>query len=1118
MKKLLLLISYFVVGVSYAQFNLDAPWLKEHSQRKNAKETTYKEFQRAFNAYWLDKDYNAKGSGYKPFKRWEYQYGFYLKADGSLTSKKEIWSAWEQKNALRAVYPDVSNWFSVGPLTHTDTDSWSPGQGRVNAIIVDPNVATTYYAGAPVGGIWKSTNSGVDWTPLSDHLPQIGVSGIAIDYANSDIIYIATGDDDAGDSYSVGVMKSTDGGLTWNSTGLDVTNSPSSMNDIYIHPTNSNILWVATNNGVYKSTNAGTTWTQTQAGNIKDIKLKPGDPNVIYAVSPDTFYKSTDGGDSFVTITSGLPTDAGRLVIDVTPANANYVYVFSVGNGEASVYRSDNSGTTFTTRIASITDFNTAQAWYDMALGVSDTNAEDVYVGCLNVWKSSNGGTSFTQINNWSTTTGPMGSRYTHADIHLLRAFNGNMFCGSDGGIYRSSDDGSTFEDLTSGLAIGQFYRVAVSPQTSANMVGGLQDNGGYAYSNASWKVYYGADGMDTAVSNTNPNLYYGFIQNGGGLYVSTDGGLSISEVIGAPETGNWVTPLKMDTAGNLYAGYTKVYQLVGSTFTEVTTTAFPKIIDYLEIDPSDVNIMYITLDKELYKSTNGGVSFDLIATFGTDITSVTVHSSKSNVLYVTTSGSDGKVYQSIDQGNDFIDITRNLPSEPKFIVKHQGGVNEHNPIYVGTSLGVYRLDDTNIDWQVFSNNLPNVPVRDIEVSSIDNNITIATYGRGVWRSTFPAYNPVTNDVGLLAVDRATSSLDCNDYVPSIIMKNNGATNLTSATINYTVDGTPYVYNWTGNLIPNEYETVTLNAVPSSGVGTHMLDVIITTVGDAYADNNQMSTLFNSNENVSTVRLFEYESATDNFIAIDNGTTGVWSRGIPTGGDLNTASSGTQVYGTNLSGDYPNNAESYLISRCYDLNDFVDPVLKFNMAYEIENNYDVMYMEYSTDGGGSWSTLGSASDPNWYNSNNAGCALCNGGQWTGADTTMKEYSYDLAALATEANIIFRFVFKSDYIYAYEGVVIDDFIIDGTLSLPEFTSEELAIYPNPSQGIFNVNINRSSSKLGLKVYDVLGKVIFTDMLDSFTGEYQLNLNHVATGVYLLDIQGDGKKSTKKLIVN
>ena len=725
----------------FAQFNEDAPWMKKTQETGKNSPQTMQEMVASFNAYWSQHDKDKKGSGYKPFKRWEYQWSNNTHPDGTLATPGELWSAWQTKIASRnatsrassATTAKTSNWLPVGPFSHTNTGSWSSGQGRVNVVYVDPSNANTIYVGAPAGGIWKSTDAGVNWAPLSDNLPQIGVSGIVVAHNNSNVIYIATGDRDASDTYSVGILKSTDGGVTWNTTGLSFANTFTTASDIYMHPTDANTLWVATSAGLYKTTNAGVSWTNVLSGNIKDIKIKPGDPNTIYAVKPSSFHKSTDGGATFTTITSGLPASSGRLVIDVTPANSAYVYVLSSTTGHAfqGLYRSTDSGTTFTKTASTTNIFESTQAWYDLALGVSATDANVVFTGCLNVWKSSDGGASFTKVNNWSS---PSAATYTHADIHFLRFYGNKLYCGSDGGIYVSSNVGTSFTSLTTGLQISQFYKISVSKQTSSKMVGGLQDNGGHGYSNNQWKNYYGADGMDTGVDPTNENKFYGFIQSGGTLYISTTAGDNLSSSVNGPESGNWVTPLAINSTGQVFAGYTKVYRLNGTSWV-ASTTSFASAAENLVIDPSDDNKMYVSDGTKLYKSTDKGVTFALAYTFPTTVKDIRVHSTNSNTIYAVTSGTAGLVYQSTDGGATFTSINNGLPAIAKNVIVHQGQ-NPQNPLYLGTYLGVYYKDDSMSAWEPFDTNLPNVPVTDLEINYIDNNITAATYGRGIWRSS----------------------------------------------------------------------------------------------------------------------------------------------------------------------------------------------------------------------------------------------------------------------------------------------------------------------------------------------------------------------------------------------
>ncbi len=1122
MKRLLLLLSIFSYTLLYAQFNESAPWMQSlnQEQRLSNPDITFQDIVNAFDLYWETRDPNIKGSGFKPFKRWEYFWKNFVKEDGTLPTKLELWNTWlekEQGKLSRSILLDNSNWLAVGPFTHTNTGSWSSGQGRVNSIIVDPNTPTTYYSGAPAGGIWKSTDSGNNWTVLTDDLPQIGVSGIAIDYSNSNIIYIATGDDDAGDSYSVGVFKSTDGGITWNQTGLNPGNSPSRMNDIYIHPTNSNVLWVATNSGVYKSTNAGVNWTNTLSGNIRDIKIKPGDPLTVYAVSSSTFYISTNGGNSFTSSSTGLPASSSRLVIDVTPANSDVVYVLSAttSNGFQGIYKSIDSGLSFSTQATSGTVgdiFESSQAWFDMAFAVSDLDADEIYTGVLNVWKSTNGGTTMTKINNWSS---PTQASYTHADIHLLRFYNGQLFAGTDGGFYKSSDSGSIFTDLTSGMQIGQFYKIAVAKQSSGKMIGGLQDNGGYALNNNSWQNYYGADGMDTAIDPNNSDLYYGFIQQGGNLYISNDAGASSSSSVGGPETGNWVTPLVANKEGEIYAGYSRLYKLCGAF--EAVSPSFGSNIDFLEIDDINSDNIYVAINNSLRKSTDKGITFSSVESFSSNITSIEVHSSNSDVIFVTTSGSsNGKVYKSIDGGLNFSEITGSLPSVTKNIIKHQD-FHSQNPLFLGTSLGVYRYDDTTGDWESFDNGLPNVSVTDLDINYVDSNLTAATYGRGVWQSDIEV-EVLTNELSLESLNGIDTTIACGDLNSiQVEVKNLGTNTINTIQVDYDLDGTPDSFNWNGAL--NSGAT-TLIDIPTLTLttGYHSLNITTTFSNDSYASNNVSNAKFYANEIGSFNSVNDFETLPDELIVFDEGLCGnYWSRGVATGTVLNTF--GNNVYGTELSGNYADNVKSYLFSECYDLSNVTSPTLKFDMAFDLEFDWDIIYVEYTTDGGTNWNVLGTSSDPNWYNSNTlpgSNCLNCPGAQWTGTDVTLQEYSYDLSAFEGQSSLTFRFVFHSDQSVNQEGVILDNLSVEGTLGLEDLSTNSFQIYPNPSNNIFSIDL-RNNNEFEFKVYDITGKVIINKSKVN-RSSYQLNMSSYSAGMYFINITANNQSATRKLLLH
>ena len=1128
-------------AMAFSQYSPSAPWKVDNALAKKEKLTLEEEVA-LFNEYWSTRDKNVKGSGHKPFMRWENYWKNLVNEQGYIISPTQFYEAWQEKNNAkrnkninsRFSLP-TSNWQPVGPLTHTNTGSWSSGQGRVNVVYQDPNNANTLYIGAPAGGIWKSTDAGINWTPLSDYLPQIGVSGIVVDHTNSNVIYIATGDNDGGDSYSVGVLKSTDGGTTWNTTGLTFTTTNRTAGDIIMHPTNNSILFCAASNALYKTTDGGTTWNIVRLGNFAkgSVRFKPNNPSVVYAVTNTAFYKSTNTGNTFTQITSGLPATSSRLRLDVTPANANYVYILShssnepTNNGFQGVYRSVNSGDTFTLRNNTTNVLESNQAYYDFALAVSDTNAEEVYTGCLNIWKSTTGGTNFTKLNNWNA---PTAAAYTHADIHFLKFYNGNFYCGSDGGVYKSTNSGTNFTDLTATAQISQFYRIAVSKQSSANMVGGLQDNGGHAYSAGGWKNYYGADGMDTAVNSNDPSAYYGFIQYGGTLYLSNNAGNSRTGSVSAPaaetgtndDGGNWITPLKANNSGEIFSGYQRLYRLNGSSWVQQSVgTIGSGNIENIEISPVNDDIMYVSNGTSLFLSTDRGINFSLMYDASSTITSVECHSSNSNIVYITTSGASGGVFVSTNAGLNFNDITSGIPNIGKNVIVHQSQ-NTDNPLYVGTSLGVYYKDDTMSSWEPFDTNLPNVSVTDLEININDAKLIAATYGRGIWQTDIPIQVP-NDDVKLVQIQSPVTGINCgNSVIPEVEIQNNGLNPITSVTFDYTIDSTPYTYTWNGNLASSATTVVTLPSV-TIGRGTHIFSVSSSTTNDAFPDNNngEKSFIINDAGTIGVVNTFT--NASDALISYNEGSAGSqWVRVIRSDGS-SMDSAGNSVYSTSASGNYPDNTKSYLVSQCYDLSSVSNPEIRFSLKYDLEENWDIVYVEYSTDFGGNWNVLGT-SGPNWYNSNRTNatsgaandCQNCPGAQWTGLNTVNTSYFYPLTALNAETHIIFRIVFHSDQSVNNAGANVDNFVINGVvLSSDTFELESIAVYPNPSNGIYTISSKNQQIET-IEVYDITGKNILNQNNFKTSNEVMLDLTHASNGIYFMKISTDVGSITKRIV--
>lgn len=1111
-------------GLSFAQYNESAPWMAGTndplgSAKALSPERSLDDMSAAFEDYWKGRDPSKKGSGFKPYKRWENHWRNFLRKDGTLAKPSDFWKAWEaEKEMLKS---EIAQWRSLGPYTTVQ----KYGQGRINTFIIDPNRPNVFYAGAPSGGLWKSVDYGANWIPLSDEIPQIGVSGIVIDPRDSDIIYIATGDDDARDTYSVGVLKSTDGGLTWNKTGLqfELTNAISS--EIYMHPDNSDILWVATNTGFFKTKDAGKTWDYSISINIQDIKLKPGDPDVIYAVSPSKFYKSTDGGDSFKVISSGLPEKSGRFAIDVSPADPEVVYLLSANtdNSFQGVYKSENSGDSFFKTNESKDIFGgSTQAWYDMALTVSPVDADMIFVGVLDIWRSTNGGDSFVQMNRWYD---PGDVAYTHADIHFMRYFNDKLYAGTDGGIYESSDDGNSFTDLTETMNISQYYRIATAARNANRVVGGLQDNGGFAYNNDNWYQYHDGDGMDCVVDPNDENIYYGFSQFGGRLNVTynagnTPGGTIVqapkAETSDSDSGGAWVTPLVANEKGDLFAGYSRLYKLENNIWDPVSPRMFGGDLNYVALAPSNSEVIYVSRSNRIYKSVNGGADFEQLDMGLTSrISSIEISGIDENRVYATTAGVEGKVFLSEDAGLTWNDISANLPTDSKLVVKHQPQ-SPLNDIYVGTSVGVYHKNDNMQEWERYDEGLPNAPVYDMEINVEDETLTVGTYGRGVWQSPIEVQK-LDKDLALLSVN-SNNSVQCSGLTPRITVKNNGTDALSSFKVNYRVDGVPYSYNVDDVIRAGETLEIELPNNPEIEIGQHDLEIEVSANGDLYRTNNALYASFRTNQAGEGRYVNTFGDVNEDvWLTETKGSSrALWERSEATTEKFR--SKFDNVYVTNFDGEYFDMTTAYLISPCYDLSRLENPMLKFDMVFDIEENWDVLYMEYSLDSGENWDILGSADDPNWYNSSfiDGDRPITVGRQWTGTDATPKQYSYDLSALANETTVVFRFVLATDQSVTAEGAAIDNFSIDATavLASDDFEKHSFKLYPNPSSSVFYIS-RQGAEDMQVSVYDVTGRLVYEERNITKT-VYGLDMTGVKSGLYFLKVR-EGRKQLATTIL-
>ena len=771
-------------------------WLESiNRDQLNRGELNLFEIQKSFNDYWAPKNvkegyYDADGEklkayGWKQFKRWEWFWENRVdpeSGDFPKTSSFYELREFRDQNPPKKSGGQFGNWTSMGP---NSSDGGYSGIGRLNCVAFHPTDNNTIYVGAAAGGIWKSSNGGGSWTTLSDDNAVLGVSDIVVlSGGSSEIIYIATGDRDAGDNYSVGVLKSVDGGQSWNTTGLSWgQNYGRLINRLLIDPSNFDILYAATSYGLYKTINAGSSWTKTSSLNFIDIEMKPGNSNVIYA-STNTggdVYRSTDSGNSWSQIVN---TDGKRAQLAVSQNNPEIVYSLICGsdNGLYGIYKSTNGGSSFNQVHGSSPNLLTyacdgsgsgGQGWYDLCIAADPNNANNVFVGGVNTWESSNGGSTWSISNHWSTSCGGTATE-VHADKHFL-AFQNNssvLFECNDGGLYRTDDSGNTWDDLSNGLEISQLYRLGVAQTNSAYVVGGLQDNGTKARTGGSWDDVIGGDGMDCAIDPTNHNIQYGELYYGR-IYRTTNNWASSTCITTEfSNAGAWVTPYTLDpnNPSVIYVGYNDVWKRDmdgGSGWVRVSNLGTYSLRS-IAVAPSNSNVIVAATQSNFYRTTNGGGSWATIPRpASATITSVSIDSEDPDHLWASFGQFNSYgVYESKDGGLSWTNISTGLPAVPiNSVIENKQNTKEME-LYAGTDVGVYlKLGDA--DWTMFSEGLPNVVVTELEIYYDSNPassiLRAATYGRGLWESDLQGSSEsfiVAFTENPIIVDNATEDID----------------------------------------------------------------------------------------------------------------------------------------------------------------------------------------------------------------------------------------------------------------------------------------------------------------------------------------------------------------------
>ena len=695
--------------------------------------------------------------GEKPFERVRYHLETRL-APADVSPAEMRLEAWKEGLSRAPALARGGGWFTVGPFDQS---------GRCIAIDFHPSDASIVYVGTAGGGLWKSTNGGDTWTPLTDHLASLSVGAIEVLPWNPDVVLAGTGEGNGApffygfnDPFGVGLLKSTDAGLTWTTTTLQYSIAGShGFNVIESEPTTGVIL-AAANDGLWRSTDEGDTWTQIESGgNVFDVQWKPGDPDRVYvAKGRDPFTNlttndagvkvSTDGGLTFTIAGTGQPAPAtvAKTKIGVTAADPSVIYAhyatFSANpltSPTLGIYRSTDDGVTWQLRYGG-PSISTGRGWYMVSLAVDPDDPDRLITGSYNVYTSVDGGMNLSAV---AFQPGFGSETVPHIDHHELVYEPGStdhLWLACDGGVWRSTDDGATWLSRREGIVSQQYYDICLARSDPFVMAAGAMDNGiVWRPDSTTWRISTVlTDGANCVIKpgNASRGFHVGHFgprqrtTNGGIAWIDIDVGIGptsayLPALAGDPNRGNHL--MTSADAGIFHtndpvAGWTNVASHTARS---------------ISISPVDGDVTWTTSNFfGTHVTTDDGVTWTQLVSFpsaGTE-THVVAHPTDVAGAFVTFGNyATGlpKVVRTTDLGATWSDVTGDLPDIPVSSI----AVDPLSPDdwYLATDSGVWSSSDGGVSWLPFGAGLPNVVVTELEFRVTPHKLVAGTYGRGVW-------------------------------------------------------------------------------------------------------------------------------------------------------------------------------------------------------------------------------------------------------------------------------------------------------------------------------------------------------------------------------------------------
>lgn len=673
----------------------------------------------------------------------------------------------------------TGNWRQVGPVNFPVNAS-----GQINGITRTPQFQfhptdpLKMYAVTATGGLFISNDGAETWNATgTDMMFRTNTASICIDYTNDQILYLGTGDANYYHRHN-GIYKSTNGGATWFSSNAGIGNRLAV--DILMSPLDHNVLIAATDDGLWKSTDAGATWTVKKAGgNFTEMVFKPvAGTSTIYAVSHTEFWRSTNMGETWTKIT--LPgsgqLNGGRVA--VSKADTSLVVVTFVGNPDNAtstpVLKSTDAGLTFTA-VKPANNFNlngyesngtSGQRNYNYGLGIDPSDTNIMYICGHRVWKSTNGGVTWTSNFPWH--------QAIHTDMHQITVspYDGTkLFCSNDGGIWLSTNGGTSWTPKSNGLAALEIVHAAQSPINKNWMDVGTQDNGELHLSPTGWFTNGGGDFYyNITFDYVTPSTIYHLGTN----YKRKSLNGSTVQFFGLPfvpldGNGNDVvlefTPLSTNTA---FCSGVDVYRSVNATgfnpaWTKISN--FNKQIKAMASSRADINLLFVvTNDGKIHRTENALAATPTWETFTlpaatNNRASIAPVKSNSNVVYVTC---NSKVFRSGNKGLTWTEVTANVPNVNIIKIIHDEYSTDES-VYVGSAIGIYYKNNTMLNWQNHSQNLPTIAnITDFMIfndGTSNSELRVSYYGKGVWGGDLFNSTP-----GLKNAETVAGSVNGLDY------------------------------------------------------------------------------------------------------------------------------------------------------------------------------------------------------------------------------------------------------------------------------------------------------------------------------------------------------------------